>query len=132
MPFRQRNTAQTFQCFMDRLFKHLPFVFTYLDDHIIASRTLEEHYDHLRQFFTILQENGLQINPAKRLFAAFAVEFLGHCVDRHSVHPLQQHLQANRDSPPPSACETVTTVFRYGEFLQAVPTRYRPHVAVLQ
>jgi hypothetical protein len=32
---------------MDRLFKHLPFMFTYLDDH---SHTLEEHYDHLRQF----------------------------------------------------------------------------------
>jgi hypothetical protein len=26
---------------MDRLFKHLPFMITYLDDHIIASRTLE-------------------------------------------------------------------------------------------
>ncbi len=55
---------------MDRLFKYLPFVFTYLDDHINASCTLEEHYDHLRQFFTILQENGLLINPAKCVFAA--------------------------------------------------------------
>ncbi len=83
MPFRLRNAAQTFQCFMDRLFKHLPFVFTYLDDHIFASRTLEEHYGHLRQFFTILQENGMQINPAKCLFAASAMEFLGHRVDGH-------------------------------------------------
>jgi hypothetical protein len=64
MPFGPCNAAQTFQRFMDRLFKHLPFEFTYLDDHIIASRTLEEHHDHLRLFFTILQENGLRINPA--------------------------------------------------------------------
>jgi hypothetical protein len=34
-----------------------------LDDHIIASHTLEEHQDQLRQFFTILQENSLQMNP---------------------------------------------------------------------
>ncbi len=38
MPFGLRNATQNFQRFMDRLFKHLPFVFTYLDDHIIASR----------------------------------------------------------------------------------------------
>jgi hypothetical protein len=101
MPFRLRDTAQTFQRFMDRLFKHLPFVFIYLDDLIIASSTLEEHYDHLRQIFTILQENGLQINPAKCVFAASAVEFLGHRVDQHGVRPLQRHIQAISDFPPP-------------------------------
>jgi hypothetical protein len=43
MPFGLRNATQTFQRFMERLFKHLPFVFTYFDDHILASRMLEEH-----------------------------------------------------------------------------------------
>jgi hypothetical protein len=72
------NASHTFQHFMDRLFKHLPFVFCYLDDLIITSRTLEEHHEHLQQIFTILQENRLQINPAKCVFAATAAEFLGH------------------------------------------------------
>jgi hypothetical protein len=63
MPFGLRNAAQTFQLFMEKLFKQLPFVFCYLDDLIIASHTLEEHHEHLRQIFTILQENSLQINP---------------------------------------------------------------------
>jgi hypothetical protein len=98
MPFGLRNAAQTFQCFMDSLFKHLPFVFCYLDDIIIASHTMEEH--HLRQIFTILQENGLQINPAKCMFAAAAVEFLGHRVDQHGVRPLQRHVQAISDFLP--------------------------------
>jgi hypothetical protein len=75
------------------LFKHLPFVFCYLNDLIIASHTLEEHHEHLRQIFTILQENGLQINPAKCVFAAAAaVEFLGHRVDQHGVRLLQRHV----------------------------------------
>jgi hypothetical protein len=101
MPFGLRNAAQTFQHFMDSLFKHLPFVFCYLDDIIIASHTLEEHHKHLRQIFTILQENSLQINPAKCVFAAAAVEFLGHRVDQHGVRPLQRHVQAISDFPPP-------------------------------
>jgi hypothetical protein len=101
MPFGLRNAAQTFQCFMDSLFKHLPFVFCYLDDIIITSLTLEEHHEHLRQIFTILQENGLKINPAKCVFSAAAVEFLGHRVDQHGVLPLQRHVQAISDFPPP-------------------------------
>jgi hypothetical protein len=101
MSFGLCNAAQTFQRFMDSLFKHLPFVFCYLDDLIIASHTLEEHHEHLRQVFTILQENGLQINPAKCVFAAAAVEFLGHRVDQHGVWLLQRHVQAISDFPPP-------------------------------
>jgi hypothetical protein len=73
-----------------------------LDDIIIASHTLEEHHEHLRQIFTILQENGLQINPAKCVFAtAAAVEFLRHQVDQDGVRPLQRHMQAISDFPPP-------------------------------
>jgi hypothetical protein len=61
MPFDLRNAARTFQRFMDRLFKQLPLVFCYLDDLIIASHTLEEHHEQLRQIFTILQENGAML-----------------------------------------------------------------------
>jgi hypothetical protein len=104
-----------------------------LDDHIIASHTLEEHQDQLTQFFTILQENILQVNPAKCVFAASAVEFLGRCIDQHSVRPLQQHIKAIGDSPPPpSGCETIAEVFRYGEYLQMFYARYRLQAACTQ
>jgi hypothetical protein len=95
-----RNAAQTFQRFMDSILKHLPFVFCYLDDIIIASHSLEEHIEHLWQIFTILQENGRLINPAKCVFAAAASEFLGHRVDQDGVRPLQRHVQAISDFPP--------------------------------
>jgi hypothetical protein len=126
MPFGLRNAAQTFQLFMDSLFKHLPFVFCYLDHLINDSHTLEEHHEHLRKIFTILQENGLQTNPEKCVFAA-VVEFLGHRVDQHGVWPNQRHVQAISKFPPPQDVKKKTTVFRYGEFLQTFPSRYRPH-----
>jgi hypothetical protein len=37
MPFGLTNPAQTFQRLNDRLFPHLSFVFTYIDDHLIAT-----------------------------------------------------------------------------------------------
>jgi len=101
MPFGLKNAAQTFQRLMDRLFRHLPFVFVYLDDILIASRTEAEHLDHLSQVFAILQQNGLQLNPSKCVFAAVSLSFLGHKVDATGISPLPKHVQALLDFPPP-------------------------------
>jgi hypothetical protein len=125
MPFGLRNAAQTFQRFMDSLFKHLPFVFCYLDDLIIASHTLEEHHEHLRQIFTILQENGLQINPSKCVFTASAVEFLGHRVDQHGVRPLPRHVQAISDFPPPQDVKQLQQILGMVNFYR----RFLPGIA---
>ncbi len=102
MPFGLMNAAQTFQRLMDRLFRGLPFVFNYLYDHLIASWTLEEHMEHLAQFFQVLQDNGLVINPAKCHFAASSVKFLGHMVDKTGIKPLPVQIKAIQEFPPPS------------------------------
>ena len=102
MPFGLLNAAQTFQRLMDRLFRHLPFLFSYLDDHLIASATLEEHMQHLTLFFQVLQDNGLTINPAKCTFAASSLKFLGHMVSEDGLVPLPRHVGAIQDFPPPS------------------------------
>ncbi len=78
MPFGLSNAAQTFQRLMDRLFRPLPFVFTYLDDHLIASETMGAHLAHLKEFFVVLDENGLTINPAKCVFAVKTLVFRSH------------------------------------------------------
>jgi hypothetical protein len=79
---------------MDHLSCHLPFVFTYLDDHLIASRTTEEHSEHLESFFSVLHENRLTINTAKFTFAIGSVKFLGHMVSKSSLDLLQKHIAA--------------------------------------
>jgi cleavage and polyadenylation specificity factor subunit 1 len=101
MPFGLANAAQTFQRLMDRLFRQFSFVFTYLDDHLIASRTLEEHVIHLEQFFGVLEENGLTINPAKCVFAVKSLKFLGHMVDEDGIRPLPKHVTAIQAVQPP-------------------------------
>jgi hypothetical protein len=73
MPFGLKNAAQSFQRLMDRLFRHLPFVFVYLNDILIASKDSTQHIKHLRLVFVVLQDAGLRINPAK---CTFLVSFL--------------------------------------------------------
>jgi hypothetical protein len=50
MGFGLRNAAQTFQRTIDQKCRDLKFLFTYLDDSRIGSKTAAEHLDHLDQF----------------------------------------------------------------------------------
>ncbi len=136
MPLGLTNAAQTFQRLMDRLFRHLPFVFTYLDDHLIASRTLEEHLEHLSQFFAILQENGLTINPAKCVFAVASLNFLGHQVSAAGIVPLARHVTAIQEFPPPSGLKGLQRflgmVNFYRQFLPSIAQVLQPLTDLLR
>jgi hypothetical protein len=102
MPFRLKNAAQTFQRLMDRLFRHLPFVFVYLGDILIASKDSTQHIQHLRLVFEVLQDAGLRINPAKCTFLVSSLSFLGHNLDTSGISPMEKHVKGLADFPPPS------------------------------
>lgn len=53
------------------------FVFVYLDDSLIFSRTLEEHHFHVRSVLERLLENRLYMKAEKCEFHASSVSFLG-------------------------------------------------------
>ncbi len=136
MPFGLTNAAQSFQLLMDKLFRHLPFVFTYLDDHLIASSTLEEHLLHLQQFYQVLQENGLTINPAKCVFAVSSLKFLGHMVDEAGITPLPRHVAAVQDCPAPTDIKQLQRFLGlinfYRRFLPAVARTLQPLTDLLK
>jgi hypothetical protein len=136
MPFGLMNAAQTFQRLMDRLFRNLPFVFTYLDDHLIASRTLEEHMEHLSQFFQVLQDNGLTINPGKCTFAATQVKFLGHMVSETGITPLPKHVTAIQEFPAPGTVKQLQQFLGminfYRRFLPKIAATLRPLTDLLR
>ena len=53
MPFGLKNAAQAFQRLMDGILRDVPFVFVYLDDILITSRSEQEHEVHLRQVVVV-------------------------------------------------------------------------------
>jgi Reverse transcriptase (RNA-dependent DNA polymerase) len=95
-----KNAAQTFQQLMDHLLQGLPFV--YLDNILMASPSLVEHEAHLRQVLGVLRDNGLVVNPDKCQFSRETIEFLGHVVTKDGLSPLESHVGALVNFPPPS------------------------------
>nr|VZH91271.1 unnamed protein product [Spirometra erinaceieuropaei] len=103
MPFGLRNASQTFQRFVDRVLRGLPFVYAYIDDLLVASSTTEEHMEHLATVFDCLQQFGVVLNPSKCVFGVPSLEFLGHLVNSHGIRPLPSKVAAIRDFPPPTS-----------------------------
>jgi len=136
MPFGLANAAQTFQRLMDNLFRRFSFVFTYLDDHLIASATLEEHFLHLEAFFGVLDENGLTINPAKCVFAVRSLKFLGHLVDENGIRPLPKHVTAVQGVQPPTDIKQLQRFLGminfYRRFLPGIARVLRPLTDLLR
>jgi hypothetical protein len=70
--FRLRNAAQTCQQFVDEITRSLDFVYSYIDDFLIASQDEQRHREHLRTLFERLNDYGVVINLAKCEFGGNA------------------------------------------------------------
>ena len=125
MPFGLRNTAQTFQRFIDEVLRDLHFSYAYIDNVLIASSTPEKHKQHLQQVFDRFRQFGVIINPAKCEFGVSELTFLGHYLNINGVRPLLDKVKVIQEFPQP------TTQCKLREFLGLVYfyNRFIPHCA---
>eukprot|EP00794_Sanderia_malayensis_P005072 gene5072-biopygen4130 len=103
MPFGLRNAAQTFQRFIHQVLRGLDFVFAYIDDLLIASSSEDEHLQHIDILFARLTEYGIVLNPAKCVFGASSLDFLGHHISARGISPLRSKVQAIEELSPPTS-----------------------------
>jgi len=66
LPFGLRNAVIEFCKIMHALLGHLPFVIVYVDDITIFSKTLDEHFEHIKIVLDILKKNNLKLNNIYR------------------------------------------------------------------
>lgn len=125
MPFGLRNSAQTFQRFINEVFDGLDFVFTYVDDILVASKNEEEHFNHLHQVFERLDKYGLNIKPSKCIFGVSELEFLGYNISECGICPSKSRIETILEYDIPK------TVKKLHQFLGIINYyhRYVPQLA---
>jgi hypothetical protein len=94
MPFGLRNAAQTFQRFLDQVLHGLDFVYTYVDDILIASENMQQHLEHVESVLNRLSQHGIVINPKKCTFGAQELKFLGVKITPTGIEPLPEKVEA--------------------------------------
>jgi hypothetical protein len=83
------------------------FVFNYLGDVVVYSRSMQEHADHLRVVLGKLQEYGFTLNPDKITIAASEIKYLGHLLSARGIRVLPERTQAIQSYPPPKNLRTL-------------------------
>jgi len=77
------------------------FVSVYIDDVLVFSRTLEEHWQHLDLVMEQLKRAGLKLQPAKCHFIRTEVEYLGHIMSPEGLKTNSNLVTAVREFPIP-------------------------------
>ena len=99
--FGLRNAPAIFCEAMFQIFGHLKFVECNVDDIIIFSETVDEHFKHIKIVLKTLQEHKLKINLEKCQWFCESIKLLGHVVSKTGVEmdPAKVESILNRKEP---------------------------------
>jgi len=100
MPFGLCNAGATFQPLMDMVIV-FEVCLVYLDDVIVFSSTMDEHFQRLTAVLTRLTDTGLKLKPSKCRLLQKHVAFLGHIVSEDAMSTDREKVRAITDWPTP-------------------------------
>ena len=113
LPMGVSNGPATFQRVMERVLRDVllssssPLCRVFFDDILVASSSLSDHVDMLRQVFERLRKAGLKLKLPKCRFLKQNTEFLGFSVSGHGVATCADKVAKVRDWPTPSCVKEV-------------------------
>ena len=103
MPFGLKNSgAALIQC-MDRII-HQEMgdnAVIYVDDVVIVSETLEDHFEQIKMFFKLLLQNNMRLNLFKSEFCQTEIKFLGHIINEDGIKMNPDKILAIDEIAPP-------------------------------
>lgn len=103
MPFGLKNAPGTFQRAADVILAQVrwQFALVYLDDVIIYSKSIEEHFDHLDIVLKLMHGAGLTLKLRKCAFFQDTVDYLGHVVSPGKLAVARRGIEAVKKCLPP-------------------------------
>ena len=132
MPFGLCNAPATFQRLMNKVFaaEINSFILVYLDDILIFSRTVQEHWEHLRRALQRLREAKLFGRLHKCEFLKSRIDYLGFEVSDKGVHASPDKVKAIVEWPRPQSPHDVRSFLGlasyYRKFIRGFSQIARP------
>ena len=112
MPFGLCNAPSTFQRCMELIFWGMQWktLLIYLDDIILHSSSLDDHFDKINEALSRLNNAGLKLKPYKCEFLKAEVVYLGHVICKDGIKPNPKVIESVKNWKTP---ETVKEVQKY-------------------
>ena len=138
MPFGLCNAPATFQRLVEKIFSKIMwrFVMLYIDDIIIFSKNITEHFEHLTEVLDILQKHQLQAKLSKCKFFKSQLTFLGHQVTPEGILPLAENVKTVQGLKEPETLKELRSFLGmtayYRKFIENYAGKARPLTRLLK
>ena len=100
MPFGLKNAPSEFQCIMNEIFNpYTEFSIVYIDDVLLYSDNIDQHWKHLDIFVKTIKNQGLVVLAPKVVIFQTEIRFLGHNIKRGTIVPIQRSLEFASNFP---------------------------------
>jgi hypothetical protein len=94
------------------------FMVVYFDDILIYSQSESEHFEHLRNVLTVLQQNKLYVNLTKCKLMTNSLLFLGFVVSIDGIKVDEEKIRAIQEWPTPKNVSEVRSFHGLATFYQ--------------
>jgi len=93
MPFGLKNAPSEFQRIMNDIYNpYSEFCIVYIDDVLIFSQSIDQHFKHLKTFYLATKKAGLALSSSKISLFQTKVRFLGHYISKGTITPIERSL----------------------------------------
>lgn len=133
MPFGLTNAPAVFQALINDVLRDMLniFVFVYLDDILIFSKSMEEHEGHVSRVLQRLLENHLFVKPEKCEFHVSLTKFLGYIVTPGHLEMDPSKIKAVLNWPIPTTVKEVQRFVGFANFYRKFIRNFSSVVAPL-
>ena len=93
MPFGLKNAPSEFHNIMNEIFNQFyDFIIVYIDDVLVYSISVEEHWKYLNKFLQNVKSNGLRPSTTKINLFQTKIRFLGHHIYQRTITLIQRSI----------------------------------------
>ena len=94
MPFGLKNIPSEFQHIMNDIFNpYTAFSIVYIDDVLIFSKSIDQHFKHLNTFLNVIKHNGLVVSFTMMKVFQTKIRFLGHDIYQGTIKPIARAIE---------------------------------------
>ena len=121
MPFGLCNASATFQRSITRALqkiqqRHGSVVMAYIDDIVIATETIEDHLERIREVFECLREAGFKMRAEKCDFMRTETKYLGRVVSAEGIKPDPAAVSKIQEWMPPRNREELQSFLGFANY----------------
>ena len=111
MPFGLANAPSVFMMLMSIVLGGLEdFAVAYIDDVLIFSESLEEHWEHVRLVLERFEQHNLKLKLKKCQFLRDEIHYLGFIIGKDGIRPEDEKVKAIREMPAPTTVREVRSL----------------------